>query len=160
MGCNLAPKRIGLIAHDACKRDMTEWARFNAGKLAPHKLYCTGTTGKLVRDVLIEECGEEGLDITIFKSGPLGGDQQMGAVIASEQLDILIFFTDPMSMQPHDVDIKALIRISTIANIVVACTRSTADYVISSSMFDGDYRPARKTYESYTARKVRLSGRR
>ncbi|MDR0361741.1 MAG: methylglyoxal synthase [Planctomycetota bacterium] len=160
MTCDDKPKRIGLIAHDACKRDMTEWVRFNARKLVRHKLYCTGTTGKLIEGVLTAECEGGPVDLTIFKSGPLGGDQQMGALIASDQLDILIFFTDPMTMQPHDVDIKALIRISTIANIVVACTRSTADYIITSSMFDREYEPEKKTYESYTDRKVRLSGRR
>ncbi len=147
-------KTIGLIAHDACKKDMTEWAAFNARRLAPHRLICTGTTGRLIREVFTEQFPELEVDLTRLKSGPLGGDQQLGALIAEGLLDILIFFTDPMTMQPHDVDIKALIRLSTIANIVVACTRSTADFVISSELFDGDYEVVQPDHQAYAARRV------
>jgi len=147
-------KTIGLIAHDACKKDMTEWAAFNARRLASHHLVCTGTTGRLVQKVFTEHYPGLNVDLTCLKSGPLGGDQQMGALIAEGRLDILIFFTDPMTMQPHDVDIKALIRLSTIANIVVACTRSTADFIISSELFDGDYKGVQPDHQAYTGRPV------
>lgn len=148
-------KRLGLVAHDACKPDMVEWVAFNARRLVPHKMYCTCTTGRLVQEVFEKHCPETMADITRLKSGPLGGDHQMGALIASDQLDILFFFTDPMTMQPHDVDVKALMRISSIANIVVACTRSTADFVISSGLFEAEYEEKREDYESYTARTLR-----
>ena len=147
-------KTIGLTAHDACKKDMTEWASFNARRLAPHRLVCTGTTGSLVQKVFAEHYPDLDVDLTRLKSGPLGGDQQMGALIADGQLDILIFFTDPMTMQPHDVDIKALIRLSTIANIVVACTRSTADFIISSELFDCDYEAVQPDHQAYIDRPV------
>jgi len=147
-------KIIGLIAHDACKKDMIEWAAFNALRLAHHHLVCTGTTGSLIRKVFAERYPGLEVDLTCLKSGPLGGDQQMGALIAEGRLDILIFFTDPMTMQPHDVDIKALIRLSTIANIVVACTRSTADFIISSELFDGDYEAIPPDHQSYISRPV------
>ena len=147
-------KIIGLIAHDACKKDMIEWAAFNARRLAHHQLVCTGTTGSRIQKVFTEQYPDLDVDITCLKSGPLGGDQQMGALIAEGRLDILIFFTDPMTMQPHDVDIKALIRLSTIANIVVACTRSTADFVISSELFDGDYEAVPPDHQTYVSRPV------
>jgi methylglyoxal synthase len=147
-------KTIGLTAHDACKKDMAEWAAFNARRLSPHRLVCTGTTGSLVQKVFVEKFPELNVDLTRLKSGPLGGDQQMGALIAEGQLDVLIFFTDPMTMQPHDVDIKALIRLSTIANIVVACTRSTADFIISSELFDGSYKPIQPDHQTYVNRPV------
>lgn len=147
-------KSIGLIAHDACKKDMVEWVSDNAGRLAPHKLFCTGTTGRLIQEVFEENYPDAGIDLTRFKSGPLGGDQQMGALIASGQLDILFFFTDPMTLQPHDVDVKALLRISSIDNIVVACTRSTADFVITSDLFDSAYERIGTNYEDYIKRVV------
>lgn len=145
-------KAIGLVAHDACKRDMMEWVAFNADKLHRHRLYCTGTTGKLVQEVFDERLPGCGVCITRFKSGPLGGDQQMGALIAAGGLDILVFFTDPMTMQPHDVDVKALMRISGIANIVVACTRATADFVISSPLFGTAYKGTHPDYHEYIQR--------
>ncbi len=147
-------KTIGLIAHDACKKDMVEWVSFNARRLSPHRLICTGTTGRLIQEVFEERYPDLPFDLTRLKSGPLGGDQQMGALIASEQLDILIFFTDPMTMQPHDVDIKALLRLSAIANIVVACTRSTADFVISSDLFELEYEEVRLDHEAYIRRPI------
>lgn len=147
-------KNIGLIAHDACKKDMVEWVSHNAEKLGRHNLFCTGTTGRLVQEVFDEKHPEMGVKVTRFKSGPLGGDQQMGALIAQDQLDVMIFLTDPMTMQPHDVDVKALIRLSTIANIVVACTRASADFIISSPLFDGDYEPIKNDHQDYINRAV------
>ncbi|UQZ88734.1 methylglyoxal synthase [Deltaproteobacteria bacterium Smac51] len=145
-------KNIGLIAHDACKKDMVEWVTANAGQLARHSLTCTGTTGRLVQEVFDQKFPDMKVKVHRLKSGPLGGDQQMGALIASEQLDILVFLTDPMTMQPHDVDVKALIRLSTIANIVVAYTRSTADFIISSDLFDDEYEAVCRNHEEYIQR--------
>ncbi|MCR6629134.1 MAG: methylglyoxal synthase [Magnetospirillum sp.] len=140
-------KRVGLVAHDGRKKDLIEWAKFNEGTLARHDLYATGTTGHL----LMKACPS--LAITCLKSGPLGGDQQLGAMIAEGRLDVLIFMTDPMTAQPHDVDVKALTRLSTVYNIVLAMTRSTADFVINSEFFDRrEYTPVRADYESHTNR--------
>jgi len=147
-------KNIGLIAHDGCKKDMAEWVTFNAKRLSGHNLICTGTTGRMLQEVFDAQFPDLNVRVTCLKSGPLGGDQQMGALIASDNLDILIFFTDPMTMQPHDVDIKALIRLSTIANVVVACTRSTADFVISSKLFEEEYSEIRLDRESYITRTI------
>lgn len=131
----LAPKkRIALVAHDNQKAAMVDWAVENVDLLRRHSLWGTGTTGSLVAK-------ETGLEITLLKSGPLGGDQQLGAMIVEDQLDVLIFFVDPLTAMPHDVDVKALIRISTLKQIVVACNRATADVVIRSRLFDP--RPAK-----------------
>ncbi len=124
-------RRIGLVAHDECKKDLLDWARFNRVTLARHRLWATGTTGK----ILAEACG---LDIRLLKSGPLGGDQQLGAMIAGGELDILIFFWDPMTAHPHDVDVKALLRMAVLYNVAVACNRATADHIISSELFHRD----------------------
>lgn len=137
-------KRIALVAHDQRKADLIDWAKQNIPVLKNHDLYATGTTGKLVSD----SCG---LLVNRLKSGPLGGDQQLGAMIAEEKLDILIFFWDPMTTQPHDVDVKALLRMAILYNVVVACNRSTADYIISSDLFEGDYRPQVKDYGAILA---------
>jgi methylglyoxal synthase len=145
-------KRIGLVAHDARKRDMLDWVKFNAGTLAPHKLICTGTTGKLVAEMFEDEFPKLPLDVTCLKSGPLGGDQQMGALIANGELDVLIFLTDPMTTQPHDVDVKALVRLCTVYNTIIACNRSTADFVISSPLFGDRYDPALPDYSKYLTR--------
>jgi methylglyoxal synthase len=145
-------KNIGLIAHDARKRDMVEWVTYNVLSLLPHNLICTGTTGQLTQDVFNAQCPQAEKKILCLNSGPLGGDQQMGAMIVDDKLDILIFFTDPMSMQPHDVDIKALLRISSIENIVVATTRSTADFIISSPLFNTTYAPIKNDYGHYVKR--------
>ena len=118
-------KKIALVAHDQKKPEMVEWAKKHADKLKDHQLFATGTTGRLIKE------NTDGLDITPMKSGPLGGDQQLGAMICEGQLDILFFFTDPMTPQPHDVDIKALLRLSTMYNCVVACNLATADFVIA-----------------------------
>jgi methylglyoxal synthase len=131
--------RIALVAHDERKADMVEWVKFNARKLSGHELFATGTTGK----ILAEVCS---LRIARLKSGPLGGDQQLGAMIANSGLDILIFFWDPLTSHPHDVDVKALLRMSVLYNVAVACNRSTADYLISSPLFDAEYQPVIKDY--------------
>ncbi|MDR3436142.1 methylglyoxal synthase [Telmatospirillum sp.] len=142
-------KRIGLVAHDARKADLQDWVKINESKLAGHQLVATGTTGTL----LMKACPS--LKIGCLKSGPLGGDQQLGAMIADGKLDILFFFIDPMTNQPHDVDIKALTRMSTVYNIVLAMTRSTADFVINSPLFaDETYAPTKTDYESYVHRLV------
>jgi methylglyoxal synthase len=131
--------KIALVAHDERKEDMLEWVKFNARKLSGHELFATGTTGK----ILAELCS---LKMTRLKSGPLGGDQQIGAMIANGGLDILIFFWDPLTSHPHDVDVKALLRMAVLYNVAVACNRSTADYLISSPLFETEYRPAIKDY--------------
>jgi methylglyoxal synthase len=125
-------KTIALVAHDNRKADLLEWARFNHESLAGHELHATGTTGKLVSDTL-------GLEVRRLLSGPLGGDQQIGALIASGDLDLLIFFWDPLEPQPHDPDVKALLRIAVLYNIPTACNRATADFLISSPLFTRKY---------------------
>lgn len=147
-------KSIGLVAHDARKKDMVEWVEFNYKRLMDHKLICTGTTGRLVEEVFLRRETNKAADIIKLKSGPLGGDQQMGALIASGHVDILIFFIDPMTTQPHDVDIKALERLCSVYNVVIACTRSTADFVISSHLFEEDYEPVTIDYANYLNRHV------
>ena len=120
-------KRIALIAHDNLKQDMLDWARFNRGTLAKHELLATGTTGTLIADEL-------DLPVHKFLSGPLGGDQQIGAAIAEGRVDLVIFFWDPLEPHPHDVDVKALLRIAVVYNVPMACNRATADYILSSPL--------------------------
>ncbi|MCA8879392.1 MAG: methylglyoxal synthase [Rhodobacteraceae bacterium] len=127
-------KRVGLVAHDAKKDAMVAWTARNRTKLAEADLWGTGTTGGRIADAT-------GLAVTRLKSGPLGGDQQLGAMIAEGKLDILIFFTDPLAAMPHDVDVKALLRISTLTQTVIACNEATADFIIESSLFEQAYRP-------------------
>ncbi len=128
-----ARKRIALIAHDNCKADLVDWARYNRDTLAAHELFATGTTGRILGAQL-------GLDITRFRSGPLGGDQQVGAGIAEGRIDFVIFFWDPLQPHSHDVDVKALLRIAVVYNVPIACNRATADFMLSSPLMREDYR--------------------
>src|SRR5688572_26029940 len=129
----MAPrKRVALIAHDNCKDELLAWARYNRGTLSSHELYATGTTGGVL-------AGELGLSITRFLSGPLGGDQQVGAGIVEGRIDFVIFFWDPLEPQPHDVDVKALLRIAVVHNVPIACNRATADFLLSSPLMHCDY---------------------
>ncbi len=146
-------RKIGLVAHDAMKKDMIEWVLWNSEQLVGHKFFCTGTTGTLIEQALKEKHPDEEWDITILKSGPLGGDQQMGSRIVDGELDYLFFFTDPMTLQPHDTDVKALTRLAGVENIIFCCNRSTADHIISSPLFvDPEYERTRPDYSSYTKR--------
>lgn len=145
-------KTIGLVAHDARKQEMLCWVRRNAAALCIHKLVCTGTTGGLIRDMFATEFPQLCVDITRLKSGPLGGDQQMGALIAQGEIDIMVFLTDPMTTQPHDVDVKALVRLCTVYNTVLACTVATADYVVASPHFSGAYETVHYDYSAYLKR--------
>ncbi len=126
-------KAIALVAHDNKKADLLEWARYNRGSLEQHDLCGTGTTGKMISDALGE------LKVKLLLSGPLGGDQQVGAMIAAGELDALIFFWDPLEPQPHDPDVKALLRIAVLYNIPTACNRASADFVISSPLILEEY---------------------
>jgi methylglyoxal synthase len=128
------PRRIALVAHDEKKQDLLEWAEYNRHLLSDHVLYATGTTGRLLGTEL-------DLDVTCFQSGPLGGDQQIGALIASGGLDLLVFFWDPLSTQAHDTDVKALVRIAVVWNIPVACNRASADFLITSPLLTQQYPP-------------------
>jgi methylglyoxal synthase len=140
-------KRIALVAHDNKKQDLLEWAKFNRVLLAHHQIYATGTTGKLL---------EKELDIKIQKlqSGPLGGDQQIGAKIADGEIDFLIFFWDPLEPQPHDPDVKALLRMAVVWNIPIACNRASADFMISSPLMDDEYDRLVPDYDKYRSRKI------
>ena len=142
-------KRIALVAHDNKKADLLEWAQYNRDLLASHELLATGTTGTLL---------EEALQIPVVKlqSGPLGGDQQVGARIAEGTVDLVIFFWDPLQPQPHDPDVKALLRIAVVWNIPVACNRASADYMISSPLLSSAYERQHPEYEAYRNRMVRV----
>ncbi len=150
-------KCLALVAHDNMKRDLAQWVDWNWELLLRHHIVCTGTTGRMVAETLSRRRSAEGgppFDITLLKSGPLGGDQQLGAMIAEGKIDALIFFWDPMQAQPHDVDVKALLRVATLYNVPTAVNRSTADFIISSPLFESDYRPAVKDYRSYIQRSL------
>ena len=150
-------KTIALVAHDNRKKDLMDWVDFNWKELVLHDLVCTGTTGSLVSEVLEKKCEENNVVPPVvrrLKSGPLGGDQQLGAMIAEQKVNMLIFFWDPMQAQPHDVDVKALLRICALYNIVTATNRSTADFVVSSTLFHQDYKPILKDYTTYIKRQI------
>lgn len=140
-------KKIALVAHDNKKRDLLEWAKFNRSLLAGHKLYATGTTGKIIEQEL-------GVEITKLQSGPLGGDQQVGSRIVNGEIDFLIFFWDPLEPQPHDPDVKALLRLAVVWNIPVACNRASADFMISSSIMNKEYDRLIPDYDTYRARNI------
>ncbi len=148
-------KTIALVAHDNRKKDLAEWVTFNAGSLIKNKMVCTGTTGKMIEKILKEKSEtKKNIKIKKLKSGPLGGDQQLGAMIAEGKIDIIIFFWDPMEPQPHDVDVKALLRIAVLYNIPIANNRSTADFIISSNLFSDEYKPIIKDYSNYLSRNI------
>ncbi len=138
-------KRIALVAHDHKKDDLIDWAVYNRAVLVEHELYGTGTTGKLMAEAL-------GVPVTRMLSGPLGGDQQIGAMIAEGRIDVLIFFWDPMEAQPHDPDIKALLRLGVLWNIPFACNRSSADFLMTSPLMHEPYQAMLTDYGSYLGR--------
>ena len=137
--------RIALVAHDNKKRDLVEWARYNLAFLARHELVATGTTGTLLEREL-------GLPVARLQSGPLGGDQQLGALIAEGKVDFFVFFWDPLEPQPHDPDVKALLRLAVVWNIPTACNRATADYMVSSPLTESSYERAQPDYHAYLGR--------
>ena len=142
-------KKIALVAHDNKKRDLLEWARFNRDLLAQHEVCATGTTGEVLERAL-------GFEISRLQSGPLGGDQQIGARIVDNEIDFLIFFWDPLEPMPHDPDVKALLRMAVVWNIPIACNRATADFMISSPLMDGEYDRLVPDYDTYRARQFDL----
>ena len=151
-------KNVALVAHDNRKKDLVEWVEWNSTILAGHKLTCTGTTGALVEKALRGKVAAknlpEGFEIKKLRSGPLGGDQQLGALIAEGQIDVVIFFWDPMEPHPHDVDVKALLRIAVLYNIPMACNRSSADFIISSPLLGEEYTVAEYDYSDYLNREI------
>jgi methylglyoxal synthase len=139
------PKTLALVAHDNCKADLVEWAEFNRPTLSEHRLVATGTTGNILEHEL-------GLHVTRLQSGPLGGDLQIGALITEGAIDMLVFFWDPLESQPHDPDVKALLRVSAVWNIPVACNRATADFLMSSPLLSGAYERRRPDYAQHHRR--------
>jgi methylglyoxal synthase len=144
-----AQKKLALVAHDNKKQDLLEWAKFNRDLLSHHVLYATGTTGATLEKAL-------GLTITQLQSGPLGGDQQIGAKIVENDINFLIFFWDPLEPVPHDPDVKALLRMAVVWNIPIACNRTSADFMISSPLMDGEYDRLVPDYDLYRSRKINL----
>lgn len=142
-------KKIALVAHDNKKRDLLEWAKYNRDLLAHHMVYATGTTGAILEREL-------GFEIHRLQSGPLGGDQQIGAKIVDNEIDFLIFFWDPLEPMPHDPDVKALLRVAVVWNIPIACNRASADFMISSPLMDGEYDRLVPDYDEYRNRKLDL----
>lgn len=145
-----ARKTIALVAHDNCKADLVEWAEFNRPALAVHRLVATGTTGTILEHEL-------GLPVQRLQSGPLGGDLQIGAMISEGAIDFLVFFWDPLEPQPHDPDVKALLRIAVVWNIPVACNRASADFMVSSPLIGSAYQRRTPDYETHT-RRMELAG--
>jgi len=142
-----AHKTIALVAHDNKKFLLIEWLKKNLDKMKGHQFYATGTTGKTI-------INEIGLEVKLLHSGPLGGDQQIGAKIAEGEIDMLIFFLDPLEAMPHDSDVKALIRLSSVWNIPVACNEATADFLISSPNFGNEYERTLPDFKSYKQRNI------
>lgn len=140
-------KKIALVAHDNKKRDLLEWAKYNRTLLAHHVLYATGTTGTTLEREL-------DLRVNLLQSGPLGGDQQIGAKIVENEIDFLIFFWDPLEPMPHDPDVKALLRMAVVWNIPIACNRASADFMISSPLMDAEYDRLVTDYSEYRARNI------
>ena len=140
-------KKVALVAHDNKKRDLVEWAKYNRDLLAHHEVYATGTTGEMLEHEL-------GFKITKLQSGPLGGDQQIGAMIVDDEINFLVFFWDPLEPMPHDPDVKALLRMAAVWNIPIACNRASADFMISSPLMDGEYERLVPDYEGYRTRKI------
>ncbi len=150
-------KRIALVAHDNRKKDLTEWVEWNWRSLLDHTIVCTGTTGTMVEKALLKKIDKgtkHPVSVRKLKSGPLGGDQQLGSLIAEGEIDLLVFLWDPMEPQPHDVDVKALLRIAVLYNVPTACNRSTADFLISSPLFTQEYTPILVDYSSYIERNL------
>ncbi len=145
-------KRIALVAHDNKKRDLLEWAKYNRDLLARHKVSATGTTGEILESEL-------GFKITRLQSGPLGGDQQIGAKIVDNEIDFLIFFWDPLEPMPHDPDVKALLRMAVVWNIPIACNRASADFMISSPLMQDEYSRLVPDYDGYRSRKIGVTRR-
>lgn len=145
-------KRIALVAHDNQKRELLEWVKYNREKLSRHTLYATGTTGGVLE-------AELGISIHRLMSGPLGGDQQLGAKIAEGEIDVLIFFWDPLEPMPHDPDVKALLRIAVMYNIPIANNRATADFIFSSHLMDDPYERMQLDFDAYTRRRLPLLAR-
>lgn len=152
-------KNIAIVAHDNRKKDLLEWVEWNYQMLFNHNLICTGTTGQLVEKIMNQKLqqnveGRKEKTITKLNSGPLGGDQQLGAMITENKIDLLIFFWDPMEPHPHDVDVKALLRIAVLYNIPTACNRSSADFIISSPLTREVYEPKLIDYSNYLQREI------
>ena len=148
--------QIALVAHDRRKRDLMDWVGYNSEKLMAHKIVATGTTGRMIEGVLLSKTKADDQEIQVLKlkSGPLGGDQQLGAMIAEGKIDLFIFLWDTMTPQPHDVDVKALLRIAAMYNIPTATNRATADFLISSPLFEGDYQAEKPDFSQYQNRKL------
>ncbi|MCL5994543.1 MAG: methylglyoxal synthase [Chloroflexi bacterium] len=140
-------KNVALVAHDNKKQELVEWAKYNRILLAHHRVYATGTTGRILEEEL-------GFEVIKLQSGPLGGDQQIGARIVDGEIDFLIFFWDPLEPVPHDPDVKALLRMAVVWNIPIACNRSSADFMISSTLMDEEYDRLVPDYDGYRTREV------
>ncbi len=148
-------KNIALVAHDNRKKEMLEWVEWNRNNLMKLNIICTGTTGKYLEKVFSKDDDKKNkINITKLNSGALGGDQQMGAMIVDGKIDLMVFFWDPMQPQPHDVDVKALLRITVLYNLPTACNRSTADFLVSSPLFNEDYNPSHIDVNDYKNRKI------
>jgi methylglyoxal synthase len=148
----VSDKKIALVAHDNKKRDLLEWAKYNRDLLAEHKIFATGKTGAILEEQL-------GFSIHRLQRGPLGGDQQIGAKIVSNEIDFLIFFWDPLEPQPHDPDVKALLRVAVVWNIPIACNRASADFMISSPLMDGEYHRLVPDYDEHGTSKIKWGER-